>query len=185
MRATIMNAGMVLSIGVFFSLMVAGLARSLPQTMQTGLTAQGVPVAAAHAAASVPPVGTLFAAFLGYNPIEQLLGPGIVGALPPGNAATLTGRHFFPNLISAPFHDGLTIVFSLAIAMGLVAAGASLLRGRQLKAAGRHRRTGAVGQAAVCGSPPKSSRHRRPAEVRRTASSWRATRPSRASRPAA
>ena len=135
MRATFMNAGMVLSIGVFFSLMVAGLARSLPQTLQAGLTAQGVPVASAHAAASVPPVGTLFAAFLGYNPIEQLLGPATIGALPPGNAATLTGRQFFPNLISAPFHDGLTIVFSLAIAMGLVAAGASLLRGRPPKAA--------------------------------------------------
>ncbi|MDT5029335.1 MAG: hypothetical protein QOE61_5761, partial [Micromonosporaceae bacterium] len=128
------NAGMVLSIGVFFSLMVAGLARSLPQTLQAGLTAQGVPVASAHTVASLPPVGTLFAAFLGYNPIERLLGPGIVGALPPGNAATLTGRQFFPNLISAPFHDGLTIVFSLAIAMGLVAAGASLIPGRRPRA---------------------------------------------------
>jgi MFS family permease len=145
MRATFMNAGMVLSIGVFFSLMVAGLARSLPQTLQSGLTAQGVPLASAHAVAGLPPVGTLFAAFLGYNPIQHLLGPGIVGALPPANAATLTGREFFPNLISAPFHDGLSIVFTLAIIMGLIAAGASLIRGRQPRAAAP---TDAVTQAA-------------------------------------
>jgi MFS family permease len=75
MRATFQNAGMVLSIGVFFSLMVAGLAGSLPHTLDTGLAAQGVPAPAAHAVAQVPPVGTLFAAFLGYNPIRELLGP--------------------------------------------------------------------------------------------------------------
>ncbi|GIG85884.1 MFS transporter [Plantactinospora endophytica] len=130
MRATFQNAGMVLSIGVFFSLMVAGLARSLPQTLETGLTAQGVPESAAHSIAELPPVGTLFAAFLGYNPIQQLLGPQILDALPAANAETLVGRSFFPNLISAPFHDGLTIVFWLAIAMAVVGAVASLIAPR-------------------------------------------------------
>jgi hypothetical protein len=76
-------------------------------------------------------VGTLFAAFLGYNPIQQLLGPNITGALPADNVATLTGREFFPHLISAPFHDGLSIVFTLAIVMGVVAAVASVIRGRR------------------------------------------------------
>ena len=121
---------MVLSIGVFFSLMVAGLADSLPTTLSTGLTAQGVPAAAANQVASLPPVGTLFAAFLGYNPIESLLGPQVLGALPPANAQVLAGREFFPDLISGPFHDGLKIVFWMAIGMSLVAAAASLLRGR-------------------------------------------------------
>ncbi len=130
MRATFINAGMVLSIGVFFSLMVAGLSRSLPTSLVTGLTAQGVPAGAAQSVAGLPPVGTLFAAFLGYNPIRELLGPAIVDHLPAANAATLTGRQFFPDLISAPFHDGLAVVFLLAIAIGLVAAGASLVRGR-------------------------------------------------------
>ncbi len=129
MRATFMNAGMVLSIGVFFSLMVAGLSTSLPQTLQSGLTAQGVPAAPAHAVAALPPVGTLFAAFLGYNPIQQLLGPDIINGLPADSAANLTGREFFPHLISSPFHDGLSIVFTLAIVMGVVAAAASLIRG--------------------------------------------------------
>jgi MFS family permease len=130
MRATFQNAGMVLSIGVFFSLMVAGLADSLPTTLSTGLTAQGVPAAAADQVAALPPVGTLFAAFLGYNPIQSLLGPQVLGALPPHDAAVLVGRQFFPDLISGPFHQGLTIVFGMAIAMSLVAAAASLVRGR-------------------------------------------------------
>ncbi|MFE2071612.1 MFS transporter [Streptomyces misionensis] len=142
MRATFQNAGMVLSMGVFFSLMVAGLAGTLPDTLTTGLTAQGVPAGAAHTVAALPPVGVLFAAFLGYNPIQHLLGPDILGHLSPSAAAHLTGREFFPHLISQPFHDGLVVVFSLAIAMSLAAAGASLIRGRRTEAG-----------AAVAGSP--------------------------------
>ncbi len=130
MRATFQNAGMVLSIGVFFSLMVAGLAGSLPHTLSSGLMAQGVPAANAHQVASLPPVGTLFAAFLGYNPIQQLLGPDTLHHLSAAHAHTLTGRQFFPHLISGPFHDGLVVVFSLAIVMSLVAAAASLIRAR-------------------------------------------------------
>jgi MFS family permease len=131
MRATFQNAGQVLSIGVFFSLMVAGLASSLPSTLNSGLTAQGVPAATANGIAQLPPVGTLFAAFLGYNPIGELLGPQVLSQLPPQNAANLTGLEFFPRLISGPFHDGLVIVFWLAIAMAVVGALASLLRGEK------------------------------------------------------
>jgi MFS family permease len=128
MRATFQNAGMVLSIGVFFSLMIAGLSRSLPGTLDSGLTAQGVPAGAAQQIADLPPVGTLFAAFLGYNPIRSLLGPQLLSQLPPSNAATLTGREFFPHLVSGPFHDGLVIVFWLAIGMSVVGALASLVK---------------------------------------------------------
>jgi MFS family permease len=131
MRATFQNAGQVLSIGVFFSLMVAGLANSLPAALSTGLTGQGVPAATADTIAQLPPVGTLFAAFLGYNPIGELLGPQVLGALPPANAAKLTGLEFFPQLISGPFHDGLVIVFWLAIVMAVIGALASLLRSRK------------------------------------------------------
>jgi MFS family permease len=136
MRATFQNAGMVLSIGVFFSLMVAGLSTSLPATLSDGLTGQGVPAPAAHTIAALPPVGTLFAAFLGYNPIAALLGPHLLGQLPAGNAATLTGREFFPHLVSGPFHDGLVIVFWLAIGMSVVGALASLVKGGDQPAAG-------------------------------------------------
>ena len=130
MRATFQNAGQVLSIGIFFSLMVAGLADSLPSTLSSGLTGQGVPADTAAAIAALPPVGTLFAAFLGYNPIGELLGPQVLGALPAENASRLTGLEFFPQLISGPFHDGLVIVFWLAIAMAVVGALASLVKGK-------------------------------------------------------
>ena len=130
MRATFQNSGMVLSMGIFFSLMVVGLASSLPSTLSTGLTANGVPPAAAHQVASLPPVAVLFAAFLGYNPIRTLLAPtGALDHLSAQHQATLTGRSFFPQLISGPFHHGLVIVFSLAIAMSLIGAAASLMRG--------------------------------------------------------
>jgi MFS family permease len=130
MLATFQNSGFVLSIGVFFSLMIAGLAATLPKTLTSGLTAQGVPGPIAHHIGSLPPVGSLFAAFLGYNPVHSLLAPtGVLGHLPAHNVAVLTGRTFFPELISQPFHHGLVIVFSMAIAVLVIAAAASALRG--------------------------------------------------------
>ncbi|HLG92299.1 MAG TPA: MFS transporter [Acidimicrobiales bacterium] len=129
MRATFLNTGFVLAIGVFFSLMIAGLAARLPQALSSGLVAHGVPADAAHRAAQVPPVASLFAAFLGFNPIRELLGPSVLASLPPGRAGLLTGKSFFPSLISGPFHHGLVIAFSASAAMCLVAAVASWLAG--------------------------------------------------------
>ena len=130
MLATFQNSGFVLSIGVFFSLMIAGLASTLPATLTRGLTAQGVPAAIAHQIGNLPPVGSLFAAFLGYNPVKTLLGPtGVLAHLPASNVATLTGKRFFPELISQPFHHGLIIVFTTAMALLALAAGVSALRG--------------------------------------------------------
>ena len=131
MRATFQNAGTSLSIGVFFSLMVVGLAHALPTTLTSGLTAQGVPPGIAGDVASLPPVSTLFAAFLGSNPIQHLLGSHVIAGLSHANASTLTGREFFPQLISGPFHHGLVIVFTAAAAMSLLAAAASALRGKR------------------------------------------------------
>ena len=132
MLATFQNSGFVLSIGVFFSLMIAGLASTLPTTLTHGLVSQGVPTPIAHEIGLLPPVGSLFAAFLGYNPVHQLLGPtGVLAHLPAGHAATLTGKRFFPELISQPFHHGLVIVFSMAMAVLVIAAGTSALRGRR------------------------------------------------------
>ena len=121
---------MVLSIGIFFTLIILGLASSLPSTLSHGLTAQGVPSADAARLAALPPVSIMFAALLGYNPIQTLLGPALA-KLPASHAAYLTGHTFFPSLISAPFQQGLDIAFDFAIAACLVAALASLLRGRR------------------------------------------------------
>ena len=130
MQGTFFNAGTCLSIGVFFSLMIAGLAARLPTTLTAGLEQQGVSHHVAEQVGNLPPVGSLFAAFLGYNPLQSLLAPtGELDRLPPANAARLTGHEFFPQLISAPFHHGLVVVFTAAVAMTLVAALASLFRG--------------------------------------------------------
>ena len=130
MLATFQNSGFVLSIGVFFSLMIAGLAASLPTTLTNGLAAQGVPHPIAQKIGGLPPVGSLFAAFLGYNPIHALLSPtGVLNHLPPAPVARLTGKAFFPELISQPFHHGLVIVFIMAMAVLVIAAIASAFRG--------------------------------------------------------
>jgi len=129
MMATFMNTASVLSIGVFFTLMIVGLASVLPHTMQTGLVAHGVPAADAARVSNLPPVATLFASFLGYNPMATLLGPHVLHGLPAGQSAVLTGRRFFPSLISSPFHTALVYAFVFAIGACMVAAVASLLRG--------------------------------------------------------
>jgi MFS family permease len=129
MSATFQNSAMVLSIGIFFSLIILGLSSSLPGHLYAGLTAQGVPAAAASQVSHLPPTAVMFAALLGYNPIQMLLGPALA-KLPAGHAAFLTGHSFFPSLISAPFQAGLDIAFDFAIVACLIAAVASLLRGK-------------------------------------------------------
>jgi MFS family permease len=129
MLATFMNTASVLSIGVFFTLMIIGLAAALPHTMQSGLVAHGVPAADAARVSHLPPVSTLFASFLGYNPMATLLGPHVLGTLPAQQAHELTERGFFPHLISRPFHTALVYAFTFAIVACLIAAVASLLRG--------------------------------------------------------
>ncbi len=130
MRSTYQNSGTALSIGVFFSLMIAGLAGSLPQTLASGLQRHGVAPAVAHQIGSLPPVSSLFAAVLGVNPVQHLLAVrGVLSQLPAASRQVLTGRTFFPSLISGPFHHGLTIVFAVATALAVVAGLASLLRG--------------------------------------------------------
>jgi MFS family permease len=130
MAATFQNSAMVLSIGIFFSLIILGLSGSLSGHLYTGLTAQGVPAAAASSVSHLPPTAVMFAALLGYNPIQTLLGP-VLSKLPASHAAFLTGHSFFPSLISGPFHSGLEVAFDFAIVACLVAAVASLLRGKR------------------------------------------------------
>ena len=131
-RATTTNAGQVLSIGVFFSLMLAGLAATLPQSMESGLLVQHVPAAVAHRIAATPPVASLFAAFLGYNPMGELIPPQVLHALPPTSVAVLTGKTFFPGLMSAPFKHGLVFAFTFSAILYLAAAAASWRGGTRL-----------------------------------------------------
>jgi MFS family permease len=132
MRATFQNSGTAVSIGVFFSLMIAGLAGTLPHSLTAGLRQQGVPADVAGQIGSLPPVSSLFAAQLGVNPVGHLLQPsGTLSHLTAAQQRTLTGREFFPNLIAGPFHSGLVVVFAFGAVLAVLAALASLLRGRR------------------------------------------------------
>jgi MFS family permease len=159
MIATFMNSAFVLSIGIFFSLMVAGLASSLPSTMSTGLIAQGIPASSANSLSHLPPIGVLFSAFLGYNPMKQLLGP-LLAHMPSAHAAYLSGREFFPHLITGPFHNGLGVAFAFAIAANVLAAVASLLTGRI-----RRNRNGAESLGAELAAVAAEASAEEPAEL--------------------
>ena len=146
MTATFQNSATVLSIGIFFALIIHGLAATLPSALIHGLTAQGVPPASAARVASLPPVSVLFAALLGYNPVSTLLGP-VLAHLPAANVAHLTGRGFFPSVIGPAFGHGLAAAFDFAIAACLIAAAISLLQGR------KHTHVDPVPRQATTGSP--------------------------------
>jgi len=131
--STLQNSGMSLSMGIFFSLMIVGLAGHLPQALTAGLTAHGVSAAQAAQVASIPPVASLFAAFLGYNPVQSMLSEaGVLNSLSSANVAELTGKTFFPQLISQPFQSGLAVVFVVAAIMSVIGAVMSLSRGKMV-----------------------------------------------------
>jgi MFS family permease len=134
MNQTFQNSAQVLSIGIFFTLMIVGLSATLPHTLSAGLEAHGVPAGTAHEVGALPPVSILFAAFLGYNPIQHLVGGHVLSSVSVHDQAVLTGHSFFPTLISAPFRDGLHAAFAFAIVACLVAAAASLMRGGHVAA---------------------------------------------------
>ncbi len=140
MTTTFQNASTVLSIGIFFTVITIGLAAALPAHLYSGLVANGVPRADALRMSHLPPIGTLFAAMLGYNPIQRVLqtSPGLTASLTPTQLHHLTGRSFFPQLISAPFGSGLHYAFTFAIVCSIVAALASLMRGKAYRHGAPH-----------------------------------------------
>jgi MFS family permease len=129
MQTTFQNSAQVLSIGVFFTLLVLGLSASLSGSLYSGLVAHGVSTEAASQASHLSPISTLFAALLGYNPVQHLVGPHALQQLPHSQQMTLTGRSFFPSLIAKPFQAGLHAAFDFAIVASLLAAAASWTRG--------------------------------------------------------
>jgi ABC-type uncharacterized transport system permease subunit len=128
MRGTLQNTGTPLSMGILFTLMMAGMVASVPAAMYSGLTQNGVSQEVATKIASAPPTGYLFAALLGYNPLASIIPSSVLQGLPDQGAA-ITSKTFFPQIISGPFHHGLHIVLIFSIVMCLIAAGASWLRG--------------------------------------------------------
>ena len=133
MNTTFQNSAQVLSIGIFFTLIIVGLSSSLPASLYHGLTANGVSSSVAARASHLPPVSTLFAAFLGVNPVQHLIGPQVLSHLTAAQKANVTGRSFFPGLITAPFRAGLHAAFDFAIVASLLAAAASWTRGAHVR----------------------------------------------------
>jgi hypothetical protein len=132
MLNTFQNSATVLSMGLFFTIVTLGLASRLPSHLYKGLVAAGVPHAAAHTVANEPPIGSLFSAFLGFNPIKELLGPtGALQHLSAQQAAYVTGRSFFPHLIEGPFAYGMHLAFTFAAIATVIAIFASLVRGKR------------------------------------------------------
>lgn len=131
MRAAFQNMGTPLSIGIFFSLMIVGLNATVPKTMYGGLVSTGISQGMAAELSKVPPISYLFAAFLGYNPLGTLLGKSVLSSLPSATAANITGRSYFPDLISAPFKHGLMVVLVFSVAIYLAAAVVSWMRGKR------------------------------------------------------
>ncbi|MGD0985363.1 MAG: MFS transporter [Acidimicrobiales bacterium] len=131
MRVTFAQSGQPLSMGLFFSLLVVGLNSKVPSAMYKGLLAHGIPTATATQLAHLPPLGYIFAAFLGYNPLKSLLGPKVLSHLATGQAAAITDRSFFPQLIGTPFKDALLLILGFAVVMSVIAAIASVLRGEK------------------------------------------------------
>jgi MFS family permease len=132
MLNTFQNSATVLSMGLFFTIVTLGLAADLPSHLYNGLTLAGVASAPARLVANEPPIGSLFSAFLGFNPIKELLGPtGALQHLSPRQEAYVTGRSFFPKLIEQPFAHGLHLAFDFAAGATGIAVVASALRGKR------------------------------------------------------
>jgi MFS family permease len=131
MNSTFQSSAQVLSLGVFFTLMIVGLSTTLSTTLMQGLMRHGVSATTAGQIGALPPASILFAAFLGYNPLQTLLGPGVLEHLSAADREELVGHSFFPNLISGPFHAGLAEAFIFAAVMCLIAAAASWSRGNR------------------------------------------------------
>jgi EmrB/QacA subfamily drug resistance transporter len=131
MRATFQNVASSLSLTLIFTLVVAGLSASLPSALYGRLTAAGIPTGVATQISGIPPIGALFAAFLGYNPMATLIPPSVLAGLPSAARSTVLANSFFPQLLAGPFHDGLQIAFSVCVVLSLGAAAASWLRGRR------------------------------------------------------
>jgi MFS family permease len=131
MRATFQNSGTAVSTGVFFSIMIAGLASTLSKALTSGLLRQGISHSAAVHVGNLPPTSSLFAALLGVNPLQHALQASgfALSSLPSAEQVMITGREFFPHLIAVAFHHGLSEVFAFSAALAVLAGLASLLRG--------------------------------------------------------
>ena len=130
MRATFLNSSNLFSIGIFFTLLIAGLSISLPHALLSGLVASNVPYGIALNISRIPPVSAVFAALLGYNPIKSVIPSSVFATIPKATADKIASDSFFPRVISPAFIAGMKLVMYAGAAMSIFAAAISSLRGR-------------------------------------------------------
>jgi EmrB/QacA subfamily drug resistance transporter len=131
MRSTFQNTGMALSMTLYFTILILGMAQNLPPILYNGLVNAGIPAASAQQISGMPPTAALFAAFLGYNPMASLVPSSVLAALPAASKTTLLGNQFFPNTIAPAVMSSLRIAFYISALLSVVAAVASFLRGKR------------------------------------------------------
>jgi MFS family permease len=132
MRSTLQNTGQTISLGIFFTIVIFGLTNTLPAALYSSLVGAGVPTALAKSVSSIPPTGALFAAFLGYDPVDTILGglpPQVSSSIPPQAISTIEAKTWFPNTIAPPFMSSLHLTFYVGATLSVLAAVASALRG--------------------------------------------------------
>lgn len=131
MMSTLMNSGFVVSMGMFFTIIVVGLTKSFPPVLSASLTSAGA-AQLIPAMSTIPPTGALFAAFLGYNPVQMILTampPSVIGMIAPATIATLTGVIWFPTTLAQAFMPSLALAFYIGAALSVIAAILSAMRG--------------------------------------------------------
>ncbi len=126
-QGTLTNASFMFSMVVFFTILIFGLGATLPKVLYNGLIMQNVPNQTAATVSKLPPTSALFAALLGYNPMQTLLS-NATSSIPKANLTVITGTKFFPSLISNSFKSGMRIVMFVAAAMAAIVAIISALR---------------------------------------------------------
>jgi EmrB/QacA subfamily drug resistance transporter len=131
MRSTLQNTGMAMSMTLYFTILILGLVKNLPPILYGGLIQAGVPAAVAQKAAEMPPTTALFSAFLGYNPMNSILGNDAVSALPAAARSAILGNRFFPTTIAPAVMSSLRLAFYISAALSLIAAVASWMRGKR------------------------------------------------------
>lgn len=127
MRATLMNTGMTISIGMFFSIVIITLSGSLPSAFSTSLTNLGASNLVPYFT-HIPPTSALFSAFLGYNPVQTIIiqsGVNVNSSL----YQTLTSNTWFPHAIASAFMGALHMAFFIGMGLALLAALTSYMRG--------------------------------------------------------
>jgi EmrB/QacA subfamily drug resistance transporter len=158
MRSTLQNTGSIVGLSILFTVVIAVLSADLPHSIGSALTSAGASQLA-PAFDQIPPTAALFAAFLGYNPMQTFLSQlphSMTASLSTQTISVLTGMTWFPLAIAPAFMASLNVAFYFNVALAVVAAAASALRGHKyIYGVTREEETAPVKVAPFIGTPSR------------------------------